>query len=377
MEIDKGNNVGAVFVDLSKAFDMVIHTLLIDKLSSLGITGIENRWFQSYLNNRTQCVSLNGTISTPNVIRSGVPQGSILGPLLFLLFINDMPKNIVNCSVDMYADDTLIYVCHNDIDVIEKCLNEDLASLSKWLDRNVMKANVSKTKTMILGTSTRINRIRDVNIIMNGTAVERVNTFKYLGITIDANLKWNDQINNICRKMCNSLGIMRRIKPFVPQSSLVTIYNTMFLPHLDYGIILWSNCGNTNLSRIQKLQNTAMRIILSAPFRTHINDMLKTLGFMDVRNRISYVTGCMMYKVINGMTPSYLNQLFNYVNNIHSLCTRKSKAGDLYTPKCNTNYGRNTFQYKGCVLWNVISRNIRNANTFMSFQMNFKKDLKL
>ena len=135
----------------------------------------------------------------------------------------------------------------------------------------------------------------------------------------------------------------------------------MFLPHLDYGILLWSNCGNTNLSRIQKLQNNAMRIILSAPFRTHINDMLKTHGFMDVRNRISYVTGCMMYNVINGMTPSYVDELFNYVNNIHSLCTRKSKAGDLYTPKCNTNYGRNTFQYKydkGCVLWNAISRRV-------------------
>ena len=132
------------------------------------------------------------------------------------------------------------------IDVIEKCLNEDLASLNRWLDRNLMKANVSKTKTMILGTSTRISRITDVNIIMNGTTVERVNTFKYLGITMDANLKWNDQINNICRKMCNILSIMRRTKPFVPQSSLVTIYNTMFLLHLDYGIILWSNCGNTN-----------------------------------------------------------------------------------------------------------------------------------
>ena len=227
MELDKGNCVGAVFVDLSKAFDMVNHTLLIDKLLSLGITGIENKWFHPCLNNHTQCVSLNGTFSTPNVIRSGVPQGSILGPLLFLLFINDMPKNIVNCSIDMYADDTLIYVCHNDIDVIEKCLKEDLPSFSIWLDRNLMKANVSKTKTMILGTSTRISRIRDVNIIMTGTAVERVNTFKYLGITIDANLKWNDQINNICRKMCNSLTIMRRIKPFVPQRSLVTIYNTM------------------------------------------------------------------------------------------------------------------------------------------------------
>ena len=98
-----------------------------------------------------------------------------------------MPKNIANCSIDTYADDTLIYVCHNDIVVIEKCLNEDLASLSTWLGRNLMKANVSKTKTMVLGTSTRISRIRDVNITMNGIAIERVNTFKYLGITIDAN----------------------------------------------------------------------------------------------------------------------------------------------------------------------------------------------
>ena len=115
MEIDKGNYVGAVFVDLSKAFDMVNHTLLINKLKTLGITGIENNWFKLYLNNRTQHVSINGSISFPNVIMSGVLQGSILGPLLFLLFINDMPEYITNYTVDMYADDTLIYVCHKDI----------------------------------------------------------------------------------------------------------------------------------------------------------------------------------------------------------------------------------------------------------------------
>ena len=118
----------------------------------------------------------------------------------------------------------------------------------------------------------------------------------------------------------------------MPQKSLVTIHNTMFLTHLDYGLPVWSNCGESNLNKLQKLQNTAMRIILSAPFRTHIKDMLKSLSFMDVRDRISYVTGCMMYKVINGMTPSYLSDLFIYVNNVHSLCTRQSKAGDLSWP---------------------------------------------
>ena len=98
---------------------------------------------------------------------------------------------------------------------------------------------------------------------------------------------------------------------------------------------------------------------------------------MDVRDRISYATGCMMYKVVNGKIPDYLNDLFKHVNNIHQKCTRQSKAGDLNIPKCNTNYGKSAFNYKGCVIWNVLSKNIRNANTFMSFKMNFKKDLKL
>ena len=146
MEIDKGNYIGAVFIDLSKAFDMVNHNLLIDKLTSFGVNGVEGAWFKSYLSSRTQHVSINGVMSNRNTIKSGVPQGSILGPLVFLLFINDMPRNVVHFTVDMYADDTLMYVCHNNINTIEKCLNEDLDSLCKWLDVNLMKVNVSKTK---------------------------------------------------------------------------------------------------------------------------------------------------------------------------------------------------------------------------------------
>ena len=196
----RGNYIGAVFVDLSKAFDMVNHKLLIAKLNSFGITGIENKWFKSYLNNRTQCVSINGTISNPKTIMSGVPQGSILGPLLFLLFINDMSDSIMNSTVDMYADDTLIYFCHRDVKTIETCLNNDLASLSKWLDDNLMKANVSKTNVMLLGTSAKTSRINHINVVMNNCTVEKVNSFKYLGVNIDANLKWNDHVSNVCRK---------------------------------------------------------------------------------------------------------------------------------------------------------------------------------
>ncbi len=377
VDIDNGNYIGAVFIDLSKAFDMVNHKILINKLSAIGVQGVECKWFKSYLSDRTQCVSINGAKSNPCNIISGVPQGSILGPLLFLLFINDMPEYVKHSTVDMYADDTLIYVSHTDVNVIEKCLNEDLESIAKWLDNNHMKANVSKTKVMLLGTPNKISKVNQINIVMNGTDVENVKSFKYLGITIDANLKWNEQVNNICRKVCNSLGIMRRIKPFVPRKSLITIYNTMILPHIDYAIIIWSNCSVSSIDKIQKLQNAAMRIILGVPFRTHVNDMLRELEFMDIRSRILYSTGCMMFKVLNNTAPRYLIDRFSAINDIHSICTRQSKAGNLYIPKCNTNYGKNTFRYNGCVLWNVLSQDIRNAKNFMSFKRMFKNDLKL
>ena len=151
----------------------------------------------------------------------------------------------------------------------------------------------------------------------------------------------------------------------------------MILPHFDYGIVIWSNCTEANLNKIQKLQNAAMRIILGVPFRTHINDMLKELGFMDIRSRISYVSNCLMYKVLHNLVPSYLVNGFRAINTVHTINTRSSKAGDLYIPKCNTNYGKGTFQYKGCVVWNVLSQNIRNAKTFMTFKIMLKKEFKL
>ena len=275
----------------------------------------------------------------------------------------------------MYADDTLIYVCSKDVKEIENNLNEDLNTLCKWFDNNLMKANVKKTKVMILGTPVKTSKIDHVKVYMNN--VENVTCFKYLGVQIDVNLKWKEQINNICRKVCTSLAVMRRVKPFVPRSSLITIYNTMVLPHFDYAITIWSSCSVINLNKLQKLQNTAMRIILSVPYRTHINDMLRTLGFMNIRDRIIYLTGCMMYKVKNEIAPSYLNELFRPVSTIHSVNTRGSVNGDLYVPKCNTNYGKSSFQYKGSVLWNVISKDIRQVNSLMQFKNKLKEDLKL
>ena len=173
VEIDNENYFGAVFIDLSKAFDMVNHKLLIQKLCSLGISGAESSLFKSYLQNRTQCVLVNGKISKPNTITSGVPQGSILGPLLFLFFINDMPSYLNNSIIDMYADDTLIYVCNKEVSTIKNLLNDDLIALSKLLTDNEMKANVKKTKVMLLGTPIKTSRVSNIMVSMNGRMIEK------------------------------------------------------------------------------------------------------------------------------------------------------------------------------------------------------------
>lgn len=147
----------------------------------------------------------------------------------------------------------------------------------------------------------------------------------------------------------------------------------MILPHFDYGMVVWSNCGETNLNRLQKLQNA----ILGMPFRTHINDMLSSLHFMDIRSRVHYNTGCMVYKVMNNLAPPYLNNLFKKVETVHQLNTRSSESGNLYIPRCNNSYGNSTFQYKGSVTWNAISKSIRDANSITCFKKAFKDDLKL
>ena len=169
---------------------------------------------------------------------------------------------------------------------------------------------------------------------------------------------------------------MRRAKQFLPRKCLITIYNTMILPYFDYANVVWINCGEVNLEKLQKLQNMAMRVILGAPFRTHVKDMLDTLGFLNVRDRITYSTGCMMYKIINRMTPNYLSDQFKLVSESHSISTRSSSSGHLVITQCKTNHGKGTFQYKGSVTWNSISMEIRNSVSLDVFKKNLKRALR-
>ena len=237
--MDKGQLTGMVFLDLSKAFDTIDHDLMLNKLISLGFSDTAVIWFKTYLTNRSQSVYVNGVVSDPQSIPFGIPQGSILGPLLFITYINDLPSVSTNCDIQLYADDTLLFYNSSSIEDIESCLSADLSNVISWLDSNFLFLNYTKTKVMLLGTHQRLAKVNDFCVSANSATIGRVYQFKYLGLVLDTTLSWNDHIDHISSKISSCLGMLWKARKVIPRDACITLYNAMILPIFDYCSAVW------------------------------------------------------------------------------------------------------------------------------------------
>ena len=237
-EADKGSLTGAIFIDLSNAFDTISHSSVLNKLPSFGICGKELMWFTDYLFNRTQVVHCNGLSSGVVPISCGVPQGLIIGPLLFLLQFNNVHKVLKHSQIITYADDTVMYMSSSSLNEIEKKLSEDLNSLKSWFDGNelVINLNKGKTETMIFGTSKRLNKLesREMEINLNGVKVSATSSYKYLGVHLDPTLNFEDHFNKIYKKATGRLNLLRRIRGLIDSSTAELIYKTVIMPVFGY-----------------------------------------------------------------------------------------------------------------------------------------------
>ena len=284
--MDCGNLNGVLFVDLSKAFDSVDHSILLRKLSLYGICDNAIGILKSYLQNRTQCCVVNNTISESKMINSGVPQGSILGPLLFLLYINDLPNCLEFSTPGMFADDTQLSVAATNLGELEQLLNRDITNLDIWLRANRLAANATKTLFMVIASNYKLNQLAfNPNIKLNQKTIRQVTKAKLLGVSIDAELSWASHINDIIiPKVLRGLRILRTFRGTLPTEQLVSLYNALILPHFDYCSIIWGNCGLVLKNKLQVLQNRAARIITNSPYEVRSYKILNKLGWDNLEH---------------------------------------------------------------------------------------------
>ena len=275
--LDQGDYAVSIFLDLSKAFDTVNHSIVLSKLLSYGIQKPHIDWFKSYLNKRKQRVFVNGNISDIMSITSGVPQGSILGPLLFLIYINDFTQSSDFFSMRLFADDTSLTASAKNIDELLFEINKELPNIYDWLCANKLTLNLRKTKHLIFHPRQKVDYNLLFPLSIAGQCLEQVSKIEYLGIYIDSHLSWHDHIDYVCDRVSKSINIMTKIKSYLGNQC----YYSLVYPHLIYGSLLRGNNYDNPLSQLIRLQNKAVRIMNDVPLRDHITPHYVHLGLLN------------------------------------------------------------------------------------------------
>ena len=364
--IDKKQYTGVVFVDLKKAFDTVNCDVLIKKLINLGISDTPCQWFKSYMSNRVCRTLLNSQLSCESVIRCGVPQGSILGPLLFIIYINDLVKCIKTCKVQLYADDTVLYCSNTSIKSIELALNSDLVNLYNWMCQNKLSVNCNKTVCMLLGSKHMLSKEHTLNLILNNLPIEQVNQYKYLGLLVDERISWNLQIEKMLKRIGQIISFLARLKRCLNESVLKLIYNSMILPYFDYADVIYNSATKDLTDRLQKLQNRAGRIILNLKLedRVSIVQIHDTLNWQPLDIRRKYHSLALMFKIMNNLAPEYLQNEIQFVS--HSYPSRFGLQIKL--PKPRTECLKRSFNYRIAKAYNSLPPDIKSSPSINIFK---------
>jgi len=363
VNMNNRNFIGSVFIDLKKAFDTVDCFILARKLEKYGVKDTELQWFKNYLTNRSQRVQYKQCLSDPLPVSTGVPQGSVLGPLLFNIYINDLPRVVQHCKISLYADDTALFVAGKDAIGIQSILNSELEAISKWLYANKLTLNVQKTKAILFGTPQLFNcrKPPQLCVVINNKIIENVECFKYLGLHLDSHMTYSVHIEKTCKKLKMRLGVTKMLRKVVDLKTCTTLFNALALPVFDYCNFIYMNASACHTSRLQVLQNRFARCIMFAHCRSHSIELLRAMNWLSVYERSQLSRLVLVLQSQRGNVPIYLQNIFTTNENL----TGRNK---LIIHRMQNEAGKRSFLYSGAVGWNNLPQNIREVGSTLTFK---------
>ena len=371
---DQGLITGMILIDLQKAFVTIDHDILLQKLYAIGFSKHSVNWFRSYLTNRTYLVNLGNMFSQPACVSSGVPQGSILGPLLFLIHINDMSQ-AVKCNLFLYANDTCLVFQHKDINEIEKHLNKDFESICDWFVDNKLSIHFGdgKTKSILFASKFKIKKFRKLNIKYGNIQINQHSKVKYLGCILDETMSGETMALSVINKINNKLKFLYQKNRFLTPTLRRLLCNALIQPHFDYACSAWyPNLTKKLKNRIQTSQNKCIRFCLQLDKTSHMSHKeFETLNWLPVTERFNQWINSIVFKYVNDQCPNYLNEIFQIApaNNIQT-------RGSFLKLKCpfrKTNAGQMALSYIGPTIWSKIPDTLKRTKNLNTFKHNLKE----